>query len=207
MTTVPLHTIPVGQHVIIRLDGSALPATVVGSDGSELTFVLAAPTDRVPGHGGGEAAIEWSAGLGYRRCIGEVLERGDASELLRVKLITGPELVRSRRWPRVESVLGVTVALIDEPGSGGRTTTIDVGGGGILMNDPWRLRIGTGLRIAVDLGDGGPPVRALGQVVRQARADQTGVRFDDITDADRERLVRYVRDHERLRVESGIFRF
>jgi hypothetical protein len=207
MTTLPILTIPVGQHVLVRLDGAeALPATVVTVAGDELTLVLAAPSESLPDASGGPV-IEWAAGLGYRRCVGELLEGGVRSELLRIRLVSGPELVHSRRWPRVEAVLGVHVTLVDEPGSGGRTTTVNVGGGGILMQDPWRLRVGAGLRVEIDLGDGEPPVKALGQVVREARADQKGVRFDDITDVDRGRLERFVRAHERERVESGIFRF
>jgi hypothetical protein len=207
MTTLPLLTIPVGQHVLVRLERlSALPATVVADDGDELTLVLAASEPDLPALG--EVVVEWAAGLGYRRCAGELLEAGERSELLRLRLVSGPELVHSRRWPRVEAVLPVRVDMVDEPGHGGPTTTVNIGAGGLLMSDPWRLRVGAGIRVSVDLfGGGEPPVKALGQVVHAARVDHKGVRFDDISPEGRERIERFVRSHERERVESGIFRF
>jgi PilZ domain len=208
MTTLPLLTIPVGQHVLVRVDGAAvLPATVVAVTDDELTLVLAASEPGLAAVSGLPTTVEWAAGLGHRRCAGELLAGGDRSELLRVRLQDGAELVHRRRWSRVEAVLPILVTLVDDPGAGGRTTTVDVGGGGILMNDPWRLRLGAGLWVDIELGGDERPVRAFGQIVGEARADQKGVRFDDISPEDRDRLVRSVGERERDRVESGIFRF
>ena len=52
------------------------------------------------------------------------------------------------------------------------------------------------MRVELKLPDG-PPLRALGRVVRVGQeAEQKGIRMDGIARADEDRLMRYIRDRE-----------
>jgi hypothetical protein len=190
---------------MLRVPGrTAVPATVVDIQSSTMTAVLARPGG-LHAWEGAELFVEWAAGVGFRRCSGRLLpvELG-RSELAVVTLAGRPELVHRRRWSRVDVVRPVWIELVDEPLSGGETTTVNIGAGGILFTDPWRLRVGAVLSVSLEMGDELPAVRAIGQVVRQARPDQKGMRFDDITSEDRARLVQLVYEHERELIEMRL---
>ena len=52
------------------------------------------------------------------------------------------------------------------------------------------------MRVELKLPDG-PPLRALGRVVRDgAEADQKGIRLDGLARADEDRLMRFIRERE-----------
>src|SRR5690606_21559506 len=105
------------------------------------------------------------------------------------------ERIQRREFVRVEAFLDVTVRGVDEP-VGGETKTADVSGAGIQIQDKWNLPLGLDVRVELQLPDG-PPLRALGRVVRQgAEPGQKGIRMDGIARADEDRLMRYIRDRE-----------
>jgi hypothetical protein len=84
---------------------------------------------------------------------------------------------------------------VDEP-VGGETTTVDVSGSGIQIQDKWELPLGIDVRVELKLPEG-PPLRALGRVVRVGQeAEQKGIRMDGIARADEDRLMRFIRDRE-----------
>jgi PilZ domain len=191
-------TLTLGQHVVVRLDGApAVPATVVAAEGSRLTLVRAVLDEGTPPTPGAEVKIEWTAGADVRRYAGCVVQARERHEELRVELTGSVDVESRRRWSRVDAVLRVEVAGVDEPGVGGPTETVNVSAGGVLLHDRWSLRVGSDVWLDLDLDDGGAPVRVLGQIVRKAPVALKGVRFDDVSAADRERLVRFVAECER----------
>jgi PilZ domain-containing protein len=198
-------TLPLGQHVVVRLpDAGALPATVVAADGELLTLILPVADERLNELGGTEITVEWTYGLGYRRCAGTVRPGSGRRELLNVALSGDVVCVQRRRWARTDAVLPVRVSLVDQPGAGWDTTTVNVSGGGLLLDDPWRLRVGVDLWLELELDPAEPGIRALAQVVRRAEVRRTGVRFVDVLPEDEERIVRYVDGIERARLEREL---
>ena len=175
----PKVNLPDGQKVSVRLPYvGALPATVEATAGGRVTVALAVPDNRVLRLDGSEVAVESTSARGIQR----------------------------REWARVGTVVPIRVEPVDEPDvEAGETMTLNLSGGGVLINDPWRLPLGIDTRVEITIEPSQPPVRALARVVRDAGPERRGLRFDDIEPQDSERLMRYVRERERaeLRMARG----
>jgi c-di-GMP-binding flagellar brake protein YcgR len=123
---------------------------------------------------------------------------------LTIALSGDVERIQRREFVRVAAHLDVTVRGVDTE-IGGETTTLDVSVNGMRIIDKFQLPLGTDVRIELNLPDG-PPLSAYGRVVRVgSEADQKGVRFDSVSRADEDRLMRYIRDREvkALRASRG----
>jgi hypothetical protein len=192
-----------GQHVQIRLPHiGGLPATVESTGGGVVTAVLAVPDNRVGRLSGAEATVEWTTGRGIQRLLGRLELEPGRSDLVRVAMHGDVERIQRREWARVEAFVTVRLRGIDED-IGGETNSLNLSGGGVLVKDPWGLILGTDVRIELELDPGQPPVRALGRVVREAAKDEKGVRIDDISRDDEERLVRFIRERERAALRTA----
>ena len=201
--TAPAPSIPNGEHVQLSLPHvGLLPATVAGVEAGAIVLVLAVKDTRVNRLAGSEVAVEYKTGRGIQRFAG--ILQIDSGETLRVVMQGEAERIQRREWARIDAVLPITVKGIDEP-VGGETQTLNVSGGGVLIKDKWNLPLGIDVRIELQADPGGPPIRALGRVVRVAGTEEKGVRIDSISREDEERLVRLVRERElaALRMARG----
>ena len=199
-------TLPAGQKVSVRLPYvGALPATVESSVPGLLTVALAVPDNRVLRLDGSEVAVESTSARGIQRFNGRLV-LGGRSDVFDVEIGGDCERIQRREWARVGTVVPIRVAPVDEPDvEAGETMTLNLSGGGVLINDPWRLPLGIDARVEIVIEPSRPPVRALARVVRDAGPERRGLRFDDIEPQDSERLMRYVRERERaeLRMARG----
>jgi hypothetical protein len=197
-------SIPAGEHVQVSLPHiGLLPATVETTEPGAVVLVLAVDDARVKRLGGAEVAIEHATGRGINRYNGTLELDDSRPEQLRVVLSGDSERIQRREWARVEATLQVSVKGIDEP-VGGETVTLNISGGGILVKDPWKMPLGTDVRVALEV-EPGVTIQALGRVVREPAPDQKGIRIDSIGREDSERLVRLVRERElaALRMSRG----
>jgi hypothetical protein len=199
--TVP--TLVSGQHVVVRnVHVGTLPATVERSDASSVTVALAVKDDRITRLVGHELAVEAISGRGIHRFAGTLSAQSAGS--LTISLSGDVERIQRREYVRIAAHLEVTVKGIDDS-IGGETSTLDVSGSGIRITDKWRLPLGLDVRVELRLPEG-PPLRALGRVVRGgAEEDQKGIRLDGVGRSDEDRLMRYIRDREvqALRASRG----
>jgi c-di-GMP-binding flagellar brake protein YcgR len=199
-------TLPAGQKVSVRLPYvGALPATVDASAPGLLTIALAVPDARVMRLDGSEVSVECTSARGIQRFGGRLMLRG-RSDVFDIAIGGDMERIQRREWARVGTVVPIRVVPVGEPDiKAGDTMTLNVSGGGVLINDPWRLPLGIDARVEIVIEPDQPPVRALARVVRDAGPDRKGLRFDDIEPQDSERLMRYVRERERaeLRMARG----
>jgi PilZ domain len=179
----------------------ALPARVETASGPTVTVVLAVKDPRVARLKGRPASLERTSTRGIHRYAGDMRQVIDETVTF---VVTGePERVQRRHWARVESVLPVKVDPLERSATGGDTTTLNVCAGGMLIVDPWRLVVGTDVRVELMLPSG--PVRALCHVIRDAGNGRTGMAIDALDREHEDRLVRYVRERERaeLRLARG----
>lgn len=85
----------------------------------------------------------------------------------------------------------------------GRATTTDISGSGFGVAEPLGLEVGNRILVSLALPDEpSRPVTALGEVVRAGEADlahgaSSAVRFLDIAELDRERLIRFTFNQQR----------
>jgi hypothetical protein len=192
-----------GQHVIVRnVHIGMLPATIEKADAATVTVALAVKDDRIPRLVGHEMAVEITSGRGIHRYTGTL--SGERAGSLTITLNGDIERIQRREFVRVAAHLDVTVQGIDEE-VGGETSTLDVSGSGMRIQDKFNLPLGIDVRIVLQMPDG-PPLSALGRVVRVgSEADQKGIRFDSVSRADEDRLMRYIREREfkALRASRG----
>ena len=202
----PKVNLPDGQKVSVRLPYvGALPATVEATAGGRVTVALAVPDNRVLRLDGSEVAVESTSARGIQRFNGRLVLSGRADDF-DVEIGGDCERIQRREWARVGTVVPIRVEPVDEPDvEAGETMTLNLSGGGVLINDPWRLPLGIDTRVEITIEPSQPPVRALARVVRDAGPERRGLRFDDIEPQDSERLMRYVRERERaeLRMARG----
>jgi hypothetical protein len=102
-----------------------------------------------------------------------------------------PQLLRRREFVRATVDLPLTLhsAGADEEDMTMQAHAIDLSGGGMLVSGLAHCpRLDEELDFALDLADGGEPVRGTGRVVRQETGDRVGLQFSTIAQADCVRL-------------------
>ena len=203
VSSVPLAA---GEQVSVVLPHvGALPARVELVKGTTVNVVLAVPDDRVRRLDGQGAAIEKTSGRGIQRFNGTLSVAGKAGELLTIAVHGEAERVQRRNFVRVSAVLPITVVSLEKGVSAGQTTTVNVSGSGVLITDKWALPLGLDVRLELQLEPGVPLLRALGRVVRYSSDTEKGIRIEDMTRADEDRLIKFIRERERaeLRLARG----
>jgi c-di-GMP-binding flagellar brake protein YcgR len=206
MAVSPPVALPVGRKVSVRLPYvGALPATVEASEADVVTVALAVPDNRVSRLNGVEATIESTTERGIQRYTGTVVLQG-RSDVFKVAIGGEAERIQRREWARVSVVVPIRVEALGAPGVvAGETSTLNLSGGGVLVRDPWRLPLGIDVQIELVVDPEAPPIRALARVVRDGGPERKGLRFEDLSAQDSERLMRFVREKERaaLRISRG----
>jgi len=128
----------------------------------------------------------------YRRGAGRGYGVGfAANDTVRFAHRGSPQLLRRREFVRatVDLPLTVTSAAADEEDMTMQAHAIDLSGGGMLVSGLAHCpSLDEVLTFALDVGDGGEPVRGTGRVVRQETGDRVGLQFSEIAHADCVRL-------------------
>jgi hypothetical protein len=107
------------------------------------------------------------------------------------------ELIQRRDYYRVEAFVPVTYEPYGPDGHTVTANTLDVSGGGFRIAAAEGLRLGDMLRFTLELGEGEDSVQAVAQAVREGGEDEFGMRFVEILERERQRLVRWVFARER----------
>ena len=193
------------QHVVLRLpDGDTeLPAQVDDASEESVTLLLSAlPSEVVEQLRNSPAVVEYTTPLGVYRLSGEIAAAGEDPEIVRLRRDGHDDVVQRRDFVRVDAVVPLQVSL---PGGAAKTLTLNVSGGGLLVQDPVGLEPGTRIDLNLELAHGAPPVRATARVIREVAPGETALEIVGIANEDRERLVRYVTERERmaLRIARG----
>lgn len=189
------------QTVVLRLPGADddLAARVDQADDDVITLVLAvtpsASVDRLRDE---PAVVEYTTPRGVYRLSGQVAGQGESPEIIRVRRDGQFDVTQRRDFVRVDAVMPLHVTITDPVRGVAQTTTLNVSGGGLLVHDPFGLPFGAQVDIELELAPGSAKIQARGTVVREAGPEAKGVQIDAIGADDRERLVRYVLERERM---------
>lgn len=81
-----------------------------------------------------------------------------------------------------------------------RTTTLDLSGGGALVVGPAGMKPGQPFTVCLALGDGGPDLLLRAEVVRVVERTRLALRFVDISDRQRERIIRFTLRYQREQI-------
>ncbi len=117
---------------------------------------------------------------------------------LRVSVTGKIELIQRRDYVRVEAFVPVTYQPLGPDGPTTTANTIDVSGGGFQIAHAEDLHLEDMLRFTLDLGEAEDAVSAVANAVREVGDGAFGMRFVEIPELDRQRLIRWVFARERL---------
>jgi hypothetical protein len=184
--------------------GSRIPVRVYERSGDYLMLVLMLDAGDELSHDVVEPLLlEYVSPRGLVRFHGQaVLQERD---LVRFDVSAAPEVTQRREFVRVPAVQKVEVAKAHGGGAGGdqingdaiSAHAIDVSGGGMLVSGADSLPLGAHVRFSLHLGPDVAPIEGNAQVVRAADEGKRALVFDQISRADRQRLIHFVFDRQR----------
>jgi hypothetical protein len=182
-----------GSSGQLAVDGDlSLPVNFIDGGDDILLVLLADPGSALDTPAKG-LVLESRTSRGLVRMRGTA--KRIAEDLVRFEIDGPPLVVQRRQFVRVVSPQPVT--LDDACGWVKATRSLNISGGGMLLSASAGLDLNSEIRFAVSLGDEDRPVVGLGRVVRAASAIQRAIVFQEISPADRERLIGFIFDRQR----------
>jgi hypothetical protein len=189
----------IGQAVhVIAPSGASIDARV--KDAATNSFLLrldAGESDPLELLADRQVSLEFTNRRGVCRVIGDA-SAAPGPGALRVNATGTIELIQRRDYVRVEAFVPVTYKPDGPDGWTATAHTLDVSGGGFRIAEAEGLRLGDMRRFRLELGEGEDDVEAVASAVREADESSFGMRFVEILERDRQRLVRWVFARERL---------
>jgi hypothetical protein len=178
-------TTPGGEQVPVRVfeRGDQLVLVLMLEAGEELQ-----PDSSEP------LSLEYISTQGLIRFSGEATLEG--RDLVRFRVAAEPEVVQRREFVRVDAVQPVVLA-IGHHGEQISTHAIDVSGGGMLLTGP-DLPLDSSVRFSLHLGANLAPIEGRAHVVRNDEQGRRALVFDDVSSADRQRLIHFIFECQRV---------
>jgi hypothetical protein len=177
--------------------GEQVPVRVFERGQEMMAILLSVPDeqlDREP------LLLEYSSPHGLVRFRG--IAARERHDLLRFRLGELPEVVQRREFVRVGAVQRV-VLVSDEDGSALDGHAIEVSGGGMLLTGPDSIQLDSAVRFNLHLGDGRAPISGRGRIIRVEAGGRRAMVFDEISQADRQRLIHFIFARQRTALAKG----
>ena len=194
-----------GKHVTIRLPGGdSLPAHVDEIDEKSITVALLLKAHMTLSvFRERTCRVEYADKKGLHKLSCTIIDSlpGD-----RLRLSQEPEdVVQRRDYFRVEAFAQLTITTREDSPRVLETNSHDLSAGGMLIADPIEIPAETVIDIQVKL-EGGAVVKAVGRVIRNTGDKKTAVQIVEISQSDRQQLMRYITERQRaaLRVAGGV---
>ena len=143
-----------------------------------------------------EGVLEATSARGLARLVGTLRQHQGQVDACKLTFDQGPEVIQRRQFVRIDTTTPVTITR--EDGSRVRNHTLNLSGAGLLLGGPEDLEMDEWVTLAIDVGQGEPPIHAGGRVVRETNEGHKGVRIEMIEEGDRERLIHFVFERQRI---------
>ncbi len=184
-------TVELGEH-------GDHPARAEWVDGDRVAVALLRRPPVLPSALVGCAAtLAYATPRGLHHVAAAVLgaQRGGVLELT---VLAEPEIDQRRDHVRVCAPIPGLVAPSDGHRPPLHTYTIDVSGAGVLVAGAGPVQVGDAVAVTLKLPGGEPPLVARSHIVRVDPDGRAAVAFDELDARERERLVRFVFERQRL---------
>ena len=195
----PLPAVRQGVKLTLTED-EFFPARVTRVSKEQVVLVLLLEADDAVRDGTfAEALLDFTSPRGWVRLVGRA--RVELPDVVFFDIDDVAEIVQRRDYVRARVVRPLALAPIDEEGHVGPwidTLTINVSGNGFLASGPNTLAVGSAVRFRARLIDGEPPIEGRGRVARMTDEGHCGIAIEELAKAERERLVAFVFERERL---------
>jgi hypothetical protein len=191
-----------GRHATLILPQlGSFPAVVDMDDADHATaMLLVRPLQSLAGTVGSDVSIDIATNRGLLHVDAHVVETS-AGEVL--ELLTGrTELIQRRSFARVDAFLEIVVT----PGSEATpipAAVVNISASGAVVSRMGDMALDDEVRLSLRLAPYEPPLDIVGRVVREFDKQFRAVHFEQIRESDRERIVRFVFDRQRLERRHG----
>ena len=187
-----------GQHVKLLMgDLQAVDARIEElSDSQAVIGLFKEPSPTLEQIGDIEGIIEAPGPRGLARLVGTMKQKGKEADVVILTFDQGPEVIQRRQFVRIEATTNVTVTR--EDGTKFKTYTLNLSGAGLLLGGPEELQIDEPIKVDIEVGEEEVPIHARGRVVRETPEHHKGIRIEMIEEGDRERLIHFVFEKQRL---------
>jgi hypothetical protein len=187
-----------GQKVSLKVgDLPAIEARIEElGDTYAILGLFKAPEPSLAEIGEIEGVIEATSARGLARVVGTLRQHEEQEDAARLTFDQGPEVIQRRQFVRIDTTTAVVVTR--EDGSKAQTHSLNLSGAGLLVGGPPDLRMDDTVKVDIDVGQGEVPIHAKGRVVRETREGHKGIRIEVIEEGDRERLIHFVFERQRL---------
>ena len=192
-----------GQAVHLELDRHGHwtgRVEAVMTDRLALAVMSRLPVDPVT-LSGTAAALAVATPRGIVRGRGVVIA-ADRAGIVEIAITDDIELDQRREHVRVAAQVPGLVAPRDEGHPPLHTFTLDVSGGGILVAGVGPVGVGAPVAITVKLPDRDPLVTD-GRIARRTDGGYVGLVFEGISEREREELVRWIFERQRLERQAA----
>lgn len=188
--TVPRGVEPGAKAKVAIAGMRALDARVEETGDTHAVLGLVREPDRLLTRGQtAEATVTFVGRRGKVEVAVTVSGHNDEPDALRVEFAPGGKTLQRRDFFRMDIVTDVVI--FRDNGTEVHTHTLDLSGSGALLPSSSGLDMNERVWMAIDVGDE-TPVRAHATVARVTGDHHRGVVFEHISEAARERLIRYL---------------
>ncbi len=191
-----------GQHATVVVpDVGSFPAVVEIEDDHATAMLLVRPLQPLAGAVGSDVSIDIVTKRGLLHVDAEVMST-KSGEVLELGLTGRQELIQRREFVRVDAFLEVVVT----PADSGRSipaAVVNISASGAVISRLAGMAPGDEATLQLRLAPYEPPLEIIGRVVREFDEQFRAVHFVGIKDSDRERIVRFVSDRQRLDRRHG----
>jgi hypothetical protein len=184
--------------------GQPMPVRVYDRTPDVLTLVLMLDdsrqleADRVE-----PLSLEYASPHGLVRFQGRAVLEGH--DLVSFQVADEPEVVQRRDFVRIDAVQPV-VLVADDGRPLVETHALDISGGGMLLTGPENLGLGQVVRFTLRLDAEGLSVQGRAKVIRAGEQGRRALVFEQISAADRQRLIHFIFDRQRDALAKGRIR-
>jgi PilZ domain len=175
--------------------GEKLPARVSERRGNSLRIVIVVPLEHLDPSQLTGLVLEYANPCGRVRLTGTAaVERVREGALLRIDEATMIEAIQERAYARVEADCPVA---IDVGRKRVETRTVNLSGGGLLLDGPNQFDLGEEFEFELTLMPGSLPVTGSARVARIDGEGRPAIQFTSISFSDRWRIVRFTLESQR----------
>jgi hypothetical protein len=193
---------PRGRHATVILPELGSFPAVVEMDADHATaMLLVRPITPLDGTVGSAAEIDIATNRGLLQVRAHVVD-ASSGEVLHLDLTGRPQLLQRRDFVRVDALLEV-VATPAPSGEPIPAAVVNISASGAVVSRLSPVKPGDDVRLELRLAPYDPPLEIGARVVREFDGQLRALHFEDIQESDRERIVRFVFDRQRIERRHG----
>jgi hypothetical protein len=176
-----------GQGRLTMPEGTELPVRTYDR-GKEVVLVVLVDADEADTECPRVADLEYTSARGIVRLRGEAV--WEDRSLIRFRIDGDADVLQRRDFVRVDAPTEVVVET--DAFYPFLVHTVDVSGGGMLLTGADVLDPDETVNFAITLDPLAPPIEGVARVVRARETGERGLVFEQISEDDRQRLIRFV---------------